>query len=69
LVYLVELTCSIIVDRQLEMLVVAFVAIMASVPWLTDFAGVWLAGSAGLTWPRHSGNRPRAGCTPSIPSV
>jgi hypothetical protein len=29
-----------IVDRLLEMLIVTLIAIMASVPWLTNFASV-----------------------------
>jgi hypothetical protein len=40
LIYLVERAGSIIVDRLLEMLIVALIAIMASVPWLTNFASV-----------------------------
>jgi hypothetical protein len=40
LVYLVERAGSIIADRLLEMLIAALIAIMASVPWLADFAAV-----------------------------
>ena len=40
LVYLSERAGSMIVDRLLEMLIVTLIAIMASVPWLTNFASV-----------------------------
>jgi hypothetical protein len=40
LVYLVERAGGIIVDRLLEMLIVALIAILAGVSWLSGFAAV-----------------------------
>jgi hypothetical protein len=42
LVYLVERAGSLLVDRLLEMLIIALIAMMASVSWLTGIAGVLL---------------------------